>query len=126
MPDRLARELAFRRGIGVRYGCHCAHLLVKHLLKVGHGLERFQRLLITLFPKINLPGILRISLGIENSKEDVDTLIHVLDNIAGNSNVTIDSTSAYDQKGTTLLTNGIVKQQMKDFVRDATHRVYSP
>jgi selenocysteine lyase/cysteine desulfurase len=77
MPNRLAGELA-KRGIGVRYGCHCAHLLVKHLLNVGHGLERFQRLLVTLFPKINLPGILRVSLGIENSEGDVETLIKAL------------------------------------------------
>jgi selenocysteine lyase/cysteine desulfurase len=92
MPDRLAKELA-KKGIGVRYGCHCAHLLVKHLLRVGHGLEHFQRLLLTLFPKINLPGILRVSLGIENSEADVDTLIDELGKIAGKSKTTIDRPS---------------------------------
>jgi selenocysteine lyase/cysteine desulfurase len=82
MPDRIAKELATRGGIGVRYGCHCSHLLVKHLLQVGPSLQRFQFLLLTLFPKIKLPGILRVSLGIENCEEDVDTLIKVLESIA--------------------------------------------
>jgi selenocysteine lyase/cysteine desulfurase len=82
MPDRIAKELATSGGIGVRYGCHCSHLLVKHLLQVGPSLQRFQFLLLTLFPKIKLPGILRVSLGIENCEEDVDTLIKVLESIA--------------------------------------------
>ncbi|MEI7662314.1 MAG: aminotransferase class V-fold PLP-dependent enzyme [Bacteroidota bacterium] len=85
MSDRVAHELAERRGIGVRYGCHCAHLLVKHLLGVGPGLEGFQRLLLTLFPRINLPGIVRVSIGIENSPEEVDILIDAVDKIAGKS-----------------------------------------
>jgi hypothetical protein len=29
----------------------------------------------TLFPKLNLPGLVRVRLGIENSEDDVDTLI---------------------------------------------------
>ena len=125
MPDRLARELAKRGGIGVRYGCHCAHLLVKHILNVGPGLESFQRLLLTLFPRITLPGILRVSLGIENSEAEVDTLIDVLGKIAGKPKTTMDLHSTPDQKETFVLTNGVVKQQMKDFVRDAAQRVYS-
>ena len=40
MPDRVAKELAERGGIGVRYGCHCAHMLVKHVLNVSPLLEQ--------------------------------------------------------------------------------------
>ena len=125
MPDRLARELALRGGIGVRYGCHCAHLLVKHLLKVGPGLERFQRLLLTLFPKVNLPGILRVSLGIENTETDVDTLIHVLGNITGKPGSPGQSNPGSSHNETPVLQKGLVKQQMKDFTRDAAMKVYS-
>jgi selenocysteine lyase/cysteine desulfurase len=32
MAHQVAKELALRRGIGVRSGCHCAHILVKHLM----------------------------------------------------------------------------------------------
>ena len=125
MPDRLARELALRGGIGVRYGCHCAHLLVKHLLNVGPLLERFQRMLLTLFPKINLPGILRVSLGIENSEADVDILIQVLDKIAGKHRFPIDKQSNSSPNESPILSRGVVKQQIKNFTRDAGLRVYS-
>jgi len=125
MPDRLARELAGRGGIGVRYGCHCAHLLVKHLLRVGHGLEHFQHLLLTLFPKINLPGILRVSLGIENSEADVDTLIQVLGKIAGTPGPPIGKLPGSGNNEAPVQNKGNVKKQTGDFVRKAALRVYS-
>ncbi|MCX6243170.1 MAG: aminotransferase class V-fold PLP-dependent enzyme [Bacteroidetes bacterium] len=125
MPDRLAGELAMRGGIGVRYGCHCAHLLVKHILHVGHGLESFQHILLTFFPMINLPGILRVSIGIENREAEVDTLINVLDKIARKKETSEDRRSASDNNETPLLPRTVVKQQMKDFVRDAAMNVYS-
>ena len=82
MANRVAKELAERGGIGVRSGCHCAHLLIKHLLNIHPLLAQFQGLILTLFPRLTLPGVARVSLGIENSEEDVDTLIHVLGKIA--------------------------------------------
>ena len=68
MAPQVAKELAERGGIGVRYGCHCAHILIKHLVGVPPLLERFQGLLLTLFPKLRLPGVVRVSFGIENSR----------------------------------------------------------
>jgi selenocysteine lyase/cysteine desulfurase len=125
MSDRLAGELARRRGIGVRFGCHCAHLLVKHLLGVSPGLERFQHLLLTLFPKVNLPGILRVSLGIENSEADVDTLIRVLGNIAGQPRTPVEQHPDSNINEGLVQKNGDVKKQMHDFVRKTAMKVYS-
>jgi selenocysteine lyase/cysteine desulfurase len=105
---RVAKELALRGGIGVRSGCHCAHVLVKHLLHVSPGLERFQRVIVTLFPKLSLPGIVRVSLGIENRDADVDALIHVLGEIAGKS----------------AFAKADVQRQMDEFVRASAGRVY--
>ena len=78
----VARRLAARGGIGVRSGCHCAHLTVKRMLGVPPWAERLQRLILTVLRRFELPGVVRVSLGIENSEEDVDTLIHVLGGIA--------------------------------------------
>lgn len=108
MPDRVARELAERAGIGVRYGCHCAHLLIKRLLKIGPALERMQALIVTMFPRVNLPGLARISLGIENSEADVDTLIRVLENIARQPS----------------LPKSDIKERISDFVKVVTQGVY--
>lgn len=110
MAPRVAKELAERAGIGVRTGCHCAHILVKHLVGVPPALERFQKLIAKLFPGIKFPGIVRVSFGIENTKEDIDALINVLVKIAHKS-------------GTLSKTD--LKRQMNDFVMSAGKRVYA-
>jgi selenocysteine lyase/cysteine desulfurase len=110
MAPRVAKELAERGGIGVRTGCHCAHILVKHLVGVPSGLERFQWLIAKLFPGIKFPGIVRVSFGIENNKEDIDTLIQVLDKIARKSQ----TRSASD-----------LKKQVTEFTMAVARRVYS-
>jgi selenocysteine lyase/cysteine desulfurase len=110
MANKVAKELAERGGIGVRYGCHCAHLLVKHLLNVPPFLEQLQRVIAVLFHGIVFPGLARVSLGIGNNYEDVDTFIHVLGKIAR-------------QRRTALKTD--VKKQMDEFVKTAVQRVYT-
>ena len=78
MPSTVARLLAERGGIGVRSGCHCAHLTVKRLLGISPTLEQFQGVMLTVFRRLELPGVVRMSLGIENTAQDVDRLLQVL------------------------------------------------
>jgi selenocysteine lyase/cysteine desulfurase len=78
LPATVAETLAVQGGIGVRSGCHCAHLLVKHILHIPAPLEQFQGALLRVLPKLSLPGVVRISLGIENSAEDIDALLAAL------------------------------------------------
>ena len=111
LPSRVAKELAERGGIGVRYGCHCAHLLIKHLLDVPPLLEQFQGVIADPVPRLSLPGVVRVSLGIENSAEDVDTLIQRVGQ----------HRPAAPGRG-----EGDVQQQMDDFARAAARRVYVP
>jgi selenocysteine lyase/cysteine desulfurase len=79
---KVAKELSESGGIGVRSGCHCAHLLVKYLVGVPPFLEQFQGFLLRLFPKLSLPGVVRISFGIENNPKDIDMLVSELQKIA--------------------------------------------
>jgi len=106
----VARMLAARGGIGVRSGCHCAHLTVKRMLSVQPWAERLQGLILTVARRFELPGVVRVSLGIENSEEDVDTLIHALDGIARQPK------SGSPEKN--------VRQQMDEFSEAAARRVY--
>jgi selenocysteine lyase/cysteine desulfurase len=106
----VAKELAVRGGIGIRYGCHCAHILVKHILGVPPPLERFQRVIAFLFPGLRFPGVARVSLGIENTREDVDNFINVMGKIAAKIN-TIKHKEA--------------ESQMNDFIKAAAVKVYS-
>ncbi|MGE5263704.1 MAG: aminotransferase class V-fold PLP-dependent enzyme [Acidobacteriota bacterium] len=113
MANRVAKELS-EQGIGVRYGCHCAHLLIKRLLNISPLLERFQGVMLTLFPKLSLPGLTRVSMGIENSAEEVDTLIDALGKIA-----------RPPRAGTPSLPRADIQQQMDDFASAAAQRVYT-
>lgn len=81
----VGKKLALHHGIGVRVGCHCAHILVKHVLGVKPGLEKFQRIMQTLIPSMSFPGVIRASLGIENTKEDVEAFLSGLKQIASKS-----------------------------------------
>jgi selenocysteine lyase/cysteine desulfurase len=121
----IGNELAMHGGIGVRWGCHCAHILVKHMLGVGPKLEKFQRVIVSLFPKLQLPGVVRVSLGIGNSKEEIDTLIRVLGKIAQKPAKSVNNQSTSSKSGTPVLPKAAVQKQMKDFVKAASERVYS-
>jgi len=124
-PNRIARELALKGGIGVRYGCHCAHIIVKHLLHVSPFLEKFQRLIQTMFPKLRLPGLVRLSLGIQNSAEDVDKLIEVLGEIAGKLPAIANRHTASPPSKTSVLKKADVQKQMNEFVIASAMKVYS-
>jgi selenocysteine lyase/cysteine desulfurase len=117
MADGVARELAQRGGIGVRYGCHCAHLLIKHLLKIHPLLALFQGMIVRLFPQISLPGLTRVSLGLENSAEEIDALLDVLADIALRPPAGVDNPFAV------TVTAG--QKQMDDFARAAARKVFA-
>jgi hypothetical protein len=84
-----------------------------------------QGLILTLFHKVTLPGLTRVSLGIENSAEDIDTLSHVLGRIARQPRARKDRRFASTHNGTPSLPRPDVQQQMDDFARAAAHRVYA-
>jgi len=115
MATQVGKELAFLGGIGVRTGCHCAHITVKHILHVGPKLEKFQKLIVTLFPRLSLPGVVRISLGLENSDEDVDTFIQVLKRVANKSDA-----SNFNP----ALSKAEVKKQIDVFIQEVALKVY--
>jgi hypothetical protein len=65
--------------------------------------------MLSLFPKIALPGVARVSIGIENSEGDIDALIQALSEFARQP-------KAREDKG--------LRAQMEAFVRAAAQRVY--
>jgi selenocysteine lyase/cysteine desulfurase len=107
----VAQELAERGGIGVRSGCHCAHMLVKRLLNVSPALERFQGVMLNLFKQLSLPGLTRVTLGLENSAEEIDTLLQVVRSIAAQPH---------------RAARGEVQQQINDFAAAVAQHVYAP
>jgi len=124
LPSKVANDLAVQGGIGVRSGCHCAHMLVKRLLHVPRFFEQFQGLLLRLFPRLNLPGIVRVSLGIGNSEDDVDMLIRVLGKISSRNQGKADERNDSGDSGKHDGSQRDVRQRISDFVLAADQRVY--
>ena len=118
-PSKVAKTLSNRGGIGVRYGCHCAHIIVKHVLHVPRGLEQFQRVIQLLFPATRFPGVVRISLGIGNTRKDIDRMVQVLHGIVDNS----------DKKNVSMPEGKLDKKtfqvQKDNFIRNKMAGIYS-
>jgi selenocysteine lyase/cysteine desulfurase len=123
-PNMMAQKLAEQGGIGVRYGCHCAHLLIKHLLHVSPFLAHLQGLILTLFSRAKLPGLVRVSLGIGSSEEDIDRFIAVLGSIARQPLTSADRRIDTEQRGVLTTPKTVVQQQMKDYMLSVAQRVY--
>ena len=125
MGGKIAKKLALNQGIGIRFGCHCAHLIVKQLSGFTPFLERLQKTIIIVFPKLTLQGFARISFGLENTSEEVDVLLIELERIArrgkssGNININEQTSSAQMQN------KADVKKMMTEFIASWEQKIYS-
>jgi selenocysteine lyase/cysteine desulfurase len=74
--------LGYEYGIGVRSGCFCAHPYILKLLGLSEAQARQVREDMLSGNRANMPGLIRASFGLYNTAEDVDWLIHALQEIA--------------------------------------------
>lgn len=82
---KVAAILGFEGGIAVRHGCFCAHPYVVQLLELDEAQRSAFRRQILEGDRTDMPGLVRISFGCYNTREDVDHLLHMLKRIcAGN------------------------------------------
>jgi selenocysteine lyase/cysteine desulfurase len=77
----VAAILSYEGGIGVRNGCFCAHPFILQLLKVPDDRQKEVRRRLVEGIRDSVPGAVRISFGLYNTPEEVETLIQVLDRI---------------------------------------------
>jgi selenocysteine lyase/cysteine desulfurase len=73
--------LSYEYGIGVRNGCFCAHPYVLRLLNVDRDRVDNYKNDILNGDKSNVPGLVRVSIGLQNNFEDIDRLLMALKNI---------------------------------------------
>ncbi|AFS78087.1 cysteine desulfurase Csd [Gottschalkia acidurici 9a] len=80
----LANLLSSEGGIGVRNGCFCAHPYVHSLLKLTPSqISELQRDI--LFGRLHkVPGLVRVSFGMYNTKKEVNSFIKTLKHITEN------------------------------------------
>jgi selenocysteine lyase/cysteine desulfurase len=124
----VGKELAEYGGIGVRCGCFCAHLLVKHLLGIHPLRARAADLgliLHTRFTSGILPGLVRVGFGIQSEPEQVDELIRVMEKIAQQPRSAVDRLIGSLHNGTPFLPHTETQKQMNDFVHTMVQKVYA-
>ncbi len=125
MPNQVSKQLALIGGIGIRYGCHCAHILVKNILHVSPSLERFQKIMITLLPRIKFPGVARVSIGIANSQEDIDRLIATLYEINKQTPDLVIKNTTSKPNDMYTMNKAEVQKKIKEFIINSSYKVYS-
>jgi selenocysteine lyase/cysteine desulfurase len=82
LPHALvAAILGYEAGIGVRSGCFCAQSYVAHLLGRAAGRpDRWQPGHLAA-QRTERPGMVRVSLGVYNTRDEVDALVGMLERI---------------------------------------------
>ncbi len=77
-----AAVLGYEYGIGVRSGCFCAHPYILHLLGLSNeeAIEVRRRMMDG--DKSEMPGLIRLSFGLYNTRQEVDFLIDALQHIS--------------------------------------------
>ncbi|HWR84347.1 MAG TPA: aminotransferase class V-fold PLP-dependent enzyme [Candidatus Deferrimicrobium sp.] len=86
LPHALvAAILNYEGAIGVRSGCFCAHVYVKSLLNVTDAESKVMEQQILSRNRSNLPGAVRVSFGLYNTKSEIDRLVEMVQKIAAGS-----------------------------------------
>jgi cysteine desulfurase/selenocysteine lyase len=70
-----AAVLGYEFGIGVRSGCFCAHPYILHLLGLSSEEASAVRQRMLAGDKSEMPGLVRVSFGLYNTRQEVDVLI---------------------------------------------------
>jgi selenocysteine lyase/cysteine desulfurase len=117
VPHNLvAQKLAEEGGIGVRNGCFCAHILVKRLLGIHPVREALVDLGLRIAPrtiKPLLPGLVRVSFGIENGEGDIDRLVVSLKKIAAEPARLMDRLLARTRNATPFVPDTEARRRMR-------------
>ncbi|MFX0079198.1 MAG: aminotransferase class V-fold PLP-dependent enzyme [Candidatus Hermodarchaeota archaeon] len=129
VPHNLvAKELAEWGGIGIRNGCFCAHLLVQRILRI-HPVRIFAaRIFLHVLPKLTnllLPGLIRVSFGIETNESDVDRFIQTLRLIDQAPRSRANRLFASTHNGTIFLPKTQTQNRMIAFTQNIMNAVYS-
>lgn len=116
----VAVRLAEIRGVGVRTGCFCAHRLLKFLFD-ARGKEVAE-----LVRQGKAPGLVRVSIGLENTTDDIDaflaTLVKIIDDPDSRKFIPGDQNCRYCA-GKALVTHAIAAE-IDAFVRGVVRNVY--
>lgn len=95
--EKVAEILSGEGGMAVRTGCFCAQPYVQRLLRISdQDMEKF-----IINPHLPRPGLVRISFGLYNTREEIDQTIALLQEIAGSERNRMKYLSSFRKQGYT-------------------------
>ncbi|MDY7030044.1 MAG: hypothetical protein SVR04_17275, partial [Spirochaetota bacterium] len=122
-----AKELAEKGGIGVRNGCFCAHLITKQLMHI-HPFRSFVAdlgmMLIPRFTQKVIPGIVRVSIGLENDADEVDRFLEIIKEITAAPRSGIDAFLGSTYNGTPFIPASPIQRLIERFIYDRIKKVF--
>jgi selenocysteine lyase/cysteine desulfurase len=122
-----SNRLAELGGIGVRSGCFCSHLLVKRLLKVGAFRARLVDIgfiFLSRFTKLVMPGLVRISIGLENTPQEIDRCLEVVRQVAAEKQPWFNRLIAHSHNGSPFYRKSRGAVIMNDYVDSFVKTVF--
>lgn len=124
----LAKYLAEFGGIGTRNGCFCAHMLVSNqLMEIEDWRPRAVKIILALRGNWFLPlmpGLVRISFGIENDADDIDRLRETLEHIENIKLGPINCWLASVHEGTYIMPRSGAERAIEGFVQQQARMVF--
>ncbi|MGZ7065136.1 MAG: aminotransferase class V-fold PLP-dependent enzyme [Candidatus Aminicenantales bacterium] len=130
VPHNLvAEKLAGEGGIGVRDGCFCAHILVKRVLGIPPVREALADAGLRLAPRLTkslLPGLVRVSFGIENDERDIGRLVNALKRIVAERVCLRDRLLARTHNATPVVPETDARRRMRASAEREVENVLGP
>ena len=124
----LAKYLADYGAIGTRNGCFCAHMLVsKRLMEIEEWRPQAVKIIFALkgnWFKPLLPGLVRVSFGIENDEEDLNQLKQALDRISTIQIGPVNRWLARVHEGTWILPDSGAEEAVQSFIHHQVGKVF--
>ncbi|MBN2047479.1 MAG: aminotransferase class V-fold PLP-dependent enzyme [Anaerolineaceae bacterium] len=123
----VAKELAEIGGVGARNGCFCAHMYMIDHMGVSKARTSLARQILKVKPQklvSNIPGMVRVSFGIENEEADIDQLISTLRKIEARGCSWVNRQLAVIHEGTPFLPRTTAQDEMDRFVLEHMQKVF--
>ncbi len=124
-----SNRLAEVGGVGVRSGCFCSHLLVKRLLNVGAFRARLVDIGFTFlsrFTKLVMPGLVRISIGLENTPEEIRHCLETVRKVISEPQPWYNRMIARSHNGSPFFKSPPIAAVMDAYVEEIASRVFEP
>lgn len=122
-----AEELAELAGIGVRGGCFCAHLFSKQIMRIALFRTRLAEFGLHVLPDFTLqilPGMLRVSIGLDNTLADFERLKIALQEINRRPRTRLEQLAAMTLNATCRQNITPTRKRIDEFVQDVLKKVF--